>query len=74
MISGFLVAHAYFFASDWPRTFLHLRCFCLALYYTGEKEMMWLIFLALKKCIGCTPGHYCTRLQNLYPYEKLRKW
>ena len=32
LISEFLVAYITIVASDWPRTFLHPRCFCLALY------------------------------------------
>ena len=31
LISEFLVAYITIVASDWPRTFLHPRCFCLAL-------------------------------------------
>ena len=30
LISEFLVAYITIVASDWPRTFLHPRCFCLA--------------------------------------------
>ena len=33
LISEFLVAYITIVASDWPRTVLHLRCFCLAYYY-----------------------------------------
>ena len=35
LISEFLVAYITIVASDWPRTFLHPRCFCLALCYTA---------------------------------------
>ena len=31
LISEFLVAYITIVASDWPRTFLYRRCFCLAL-------------------------------------------
>ena len=34
LISEFLVAYITTVASDWPRTFLHPRCFCLAYIYT----------------------------------------
>ena len=33
LISEFLVAYITIVASDWPRTFLHPRCFCLAYIY-----------------------------------------
>ena len=32
LISEFMVAYITIVASDWPRTFLHPRCFCLAFY------------------------------------------
>ena len=35
LISEFLVAYITIVASDWPRTFLHPRCFCLAYIYTN---------------------------------------
>ena len=35
LISEFLVAYITIVASDWPRTFLHPRCFCLA--YNDQK-------------------------------------
>ena len=35
LISEFLVAYITIVASDWPRTFLHPRCFCLAYNYTA---------------------------------------
>ena len=36
LISEFLVAYITIVASDWPRTFLHPRCFCLACYGTSN--------------------------------------
>ena len=33
LISEFLVTYITIVASDWPRTFLHPRCFCLAYIY-----------------------------------------
>ena len=36
LISEFLVAYITIVASDWPRTFLHPRCFCLASRFTDE--------------------------------------
>ena len=35
LISEFLVTYITIVASDWPRTFLHPRCFCLAFYTTA---------------------------------------
>ena len=39
LISEFLVAYIYItiVASDWPRTFLHPRCFCLASQFTDNQ-------------------------------------
>ena len=34
LISEFLVAYITIMASDWPRTFLHPRCFCLTKFYS----------------------------------------
>ena len=33
LISEFLVAYITIVASDWPRIFLHPRCFCLAYHF-----------------------------------------
>ena len=42
LISEFLVVYITIVASDWPCTFLHPRCFCLACIYTCG---IWPIFL-----------------------------
>ena len=40
LISEFLVAYITIVASDWPRTFLHLRCFCLASIYVHRNMVL----------------------------------
>ena len=48
-ISEFLVAYITIVASDWPRTFLHPRCFCLALSITTARGSYRLLLTA-KSC------------------------
>ena len=47
LISEFLVAYITIVASDWPRTFLHPRCFCLAYYYFHDKILTTIFVLVL---------------------------
>ena len=40
LISEFLIANITIVASDWPHTFLHPRCFCLAYMYLHAPPSM----------------------------------
>ena len=44
LILEFLVAYITIVASDWPRTFLHPRCFCLALQLQENTTVVQKIF------------------------------
>ena len=46
LISEFLVAYITIVASDWPRTFLHPRCFCLAYNIQGWSSKLPLVALS----------------------------
>ena len=48
LISEFLVAYITIVASDWPRTFLHPRCFCLACFLLCQRYSLLVIIHALK--------------------------
>ena len=47
LISEFLVAYITIVASDWPRTFLYPRCFCLASKLSHSPEVIMLIILCI---------------------------